>query len=109
MSVVDSKTVDGAALTNDKNGIILLITDHVDWRDEYEHLVMLQEKINAYISFLENKEYEDIYRGENIMYGIIEIHFLYTLTANAERFLQSVQDQVAELGVKIQYFVSEET
>ena len=87
----------------------LLITDHVDWRDEYEHLVMLQEKINAYISFLENKEYEDIYRGENIMYGIIEIHFLYTLTANAERFLQSVQDQVAELGVKIQYFVSEET
>ena len=109
MSVVDSKTVDGAALTNDKNGIILLITDHVDWRDEYEHLVMLQEKINAYISFLENKEYEDIYRGETIMYGIIEIHFLYTLTANEERFLQSVQDQVAELGVKIQYFVSEET
>ena len=106
MSVVDSKTVDGAALTNDKNGIILLITDHVDWRDEYEHLVMVQEKINAYISFLENKEYEDIYRGENIMYGIIEIHFLYTLTANAERFLQSVQDQVAELGVKIQYLVS---
>ena len=109
MSVVDNKTVDGVALTDDKNGIILLITDHVDWRDEYEHLVMLQEKINAYISFLENKEYEDIYRGENIMYGIIEIHFLYTLTANAERFLQSVQDQVAELGVKIQYFVSEET
>ena len=108
MSVVDSKTVDGAALTNDKNGIILLITDHVDWRDEYEHLVMLQEKINAYISFLENKEYEDIYRGENIMYGIIEIHFSYSLTANAEKFLQSVQNQVAELGVKIQYCVSQE-
>ena len=58
--------------------------------------------------FLEQKQYEDIYKGENITYGIIEIHFLYNLTANAEKFLQSVQNQVAELGVKIQYCVSQE-
>ena len=57
MSVVDNKMVDGAGLTDDK-GIILLITDHVDWSDEYQHLVMLQEKINAYITFLEEKQYE---------------------------------------------------
>ena len=30
MSVVDNKTIDGVALTNDKNGIILLIADHLD-------------------------------------------------------------------------------
>lgn len=107
MSVVDNKTVDGVALTDDKNGIILLITDHLDWRDEYQHLVMLQEKINVYISFFEEKQYEDIYK-ESITYGIIEIHFLYSLTTNAEKFLQSVQNQVAELGVKIQYCVSED-
>ena len=29
---------------------------------------------------------EDIYKGENITYGIIEIHFLYNLTANAEKY-----------------------
>ena len=108
MSIVDNKTVDGIALTDDNNGIILLIADHMDWRDEYQHLVMLQEKINVYITFLEQKQYEDIYKGENITYGIIEIHFLYNLTANAEKFLQSVQNQVAELGVKIQYSVSQE-
>ena len=95
-------------LACDNNGIILLIADHMDWRDEYQHLVMLQEKINVYITFLEQKQYEDIYKGENITYGIIEIHFLYNLTANAEKFLQSVQNQVAELGVKIQYCVSQE-
>jgi len=91
-----------------EESIILLIADHMDWRDEYQHLVMLQEKINVYITFLEQKQYEDIYKGENITYGIIEIHFLYNLTANAEKFLQSVQNQVAELGVKIQYCVSQE-
>ncbi len=30
MSVVDNKTVDGVALTDDKKGIILLITDHLE-------------------------------------------------------------------------------
>ena len=50
MSIVDNKTVDGIALTDDNNGIILLIADHMDWRDEYQHLVMLQEKINVYIT-----------------------------------------------------------
>ena len=108
MSVIDNKTVDGIALTNDNEGVILLITDHLDWNEEYQHLMMLQEKINVYISFLEEKQYEDIYNGENIIYGIIEIHFLYSLTANAEKFLQVVQNQVAELGVKIQYYVSQE-
>jgi len=107
MSVVDNKMVDGIALTDDKNGIILLITDHVDWSDEYQHLVMLQEKINVYITFLEEKQYEEIYK-EEIAYGVIEIHFLYDLSVNAEKFLQSVQNQVAELGIKIQYCVSQE-
>ena len=108
MSVVDNKTIDGAALTDDKKGIVLLITDHVDWEEEYQHLLMLQEKINLYISFFEEKQYEDIYKGENIAHGIIEVHFLYSLTSNAEKFLQSVQEQVAKLGVKIQYCVSQE-
>ena len=108
MSVVDNKTVDGVALTDDKNGIILLITDHVDWSDEYRHLVMLQEKINVYITFFEEKQYEEIYKEEEIASGVIEIHFLHNLTVNAEKFLQSVQKQVAELGIKIQYCVSQE-
>ena len=37
MSIVDNKTVDGIALTDDNKGIILLIADHMDWRDEYQH------------------------------------------------------------------------
>ena len=71
---------------------------------------MLQEKINAYITFLKEKQFEEIYKGEEIEYGAIEIHFLHDLTVNAIKFLQSVQNQVAELGIKIQYCVSlEET
>ena len=76
MSVVDNKTVDGVALTDDKKGIILL-----------------------------EKQYKDIYQDMSIMYGIIEIHFLHCLTKNAEKFLHSVNNQLNELGIKIQYSV----
>ena len=107
MSIIDKKTIDGAGLTDDK-GIILLITDHLDWNDEYQHLVLLQEKINVYITFLEEKQYEEIYKEVEIAYGVIEIHFLHNLTDNAKKFLQAVQNQVTELGIKIQYCVSQE-
>ena len=107
MSIIDNRTMDGAALTDDK-GILLLLTDHLDWSDEYQHLMMLQDKINAYITFLEEKQYEEIYKEAEIIYGIIEIHFLYNLTDNAKKFLQVAQNQIAELGIKIQYCVSQE-
>lgn len=56
MSVVDSMVIDGIALTEDKNGIVLLITDHLDWSEEYQHLMILQEKINMYLGYLEEKQ-----------------------------------------------------
>lgn len=40
MSVVDDNTVDGIALTDDNEGIVLLLSDHLDWDDEYNHLLI---------------------------------------------------------------------
>ena len=50
MSVVESGVVDGIGLA-DNETMKMLITDHLDWQDEYQHLLMLQEKINSYIGF----------------------------------------------------------
>ena len=43
MSVVESGVVDGIGLA-DNETMKMLITDHLDWQDEYQHLLMLQEK-----------------------------------------------------------------
>lgn len=32
------------------------ISDHLDWDDELEHIHALQEKINAYLRFVESGE-----------------------------------------------------
>ena len=106
MSVTEKGKVDGIATTKDGNGIVLLISDHLEWKDEYKHLVTLQDKINAYISFMESGQYKKVYKGKKFKYGIIEIHFLYEPTEKAEKFLNTVQEQVRESGIQIRAVVS---
>lgn len=85
-----------------------LITDHLDWKEEYKHLTILQDKINAYVSFLEERQHVEIYPSESIKYGIIEIHFLYDLSCNAEKYIHAVNNQLNELGIEIRYYISKE-
>ncbi len=44
-------------ISTDRNGDInLSISDHLEWDDKNEHIYMLQEKINKYLSFIESDE-----------------------------------------------------
>ena len=72
MSVVESGVVDGIGLA-DNETMKMLITDHLDWQDEYQHLLMLQEKINSYIGFCESGQYQDVYADTSIKHIIFEI------------------------------------
>lgn len=107
MSILDRETVDGIALDKDGKGIRLLIADHLDWSNEYEHLLMLQEKINSYIVFCEEHQYNQVYKNISVEYAIFEIHFKYEPTAKAISFLEQVQKQVNEMGIAIECHISE--
>jgi len=106
MSVTEKDVVDGIALDDDK-GIRMLITDHVDWVQEYNHLLMLQEKINSYIMFCENGQYKDFAEDNDIEYVIIEIHFLYEPTKNVYIFLEQVPKKINDLDLSIECYISE--
>lgn len=108
MSVLDRETVDGMALDKDGKGIRLFISDHLDWSDEYNHLLVLQEKINAYIAFCEEHQYTQVYKNVIVEYAIFEIHFMYEPTINAMNFLEQVQRQINEMGIAIECHISEE-
>lgn len=102
MSVLDKKTVDGMALDQDRNCLRLLISDHLDWSNEYNHLVALQEKINAYIDFCEERQYCQVYPNAMITYAVFEIHFQHEPTKRAWNFLEQVQRQVNEMGITLE-------
>lgn len=106
MAVDNANVIDGMAIDKEKKAICLLLTDHLSWNgessmNEYDHLVLLQDKINAYISYLETKQYEETYPETNFDMAVIEIHFKYEITQNCEAFLNTVQNQVGQYGIFI--------
>ena len=107
MAIDDVQVIDGVGIDRERKAICLLLTDHLAWKgddslSEYDHLMLLQEKINAYISYLESKQYEEQYPSEVFDMAVIEIHFKYDITDNCEKFLNTVQSQVGQYGIKIE-------
>jgi hypothetical protein len=102
MSILDKESIDGIAYDNERKAIIMLITDHLGWENEYEHLIKMQDKINNYICYCENRQYLQIYKNEIITNAVIDIRFLMEPSKKAFEFLQVVQNQVGHLGIRIQ-------
>lgn len=105
MSVTEGNMLDGVAM-DEEGALRLLITDHLDWENEYEHLYALQNKMNAYIHYCESGQYRQFTQDQEPKYAVIEIHFLYEPTETAVEFLNNVQEQVGGMGIKIECQVS---
>jgi hypothetical protein len=43
-------------LVEPESDTVLTVSDHLPWDDEKEHLLRLQEKLNAYVRFIESGE-----------------------------------------------------
>lgn len=98
MSVLESNKIDGVAVSGEDKVLNLLITDHLDFKDEYKHLLTLQEKINAYLGFIEAEQYREIYPDSDIESFIIEIHFKHKITDNCRKFIKTVNNQIGEIN-----------
>jgi hypothetical protein len=101
MSVIEKNKIDAMGKSKTANELILMIADHLDWENEYEHLIVLQDKINSYIGFIEARDFRETYPTDNFSGYIIEIHFQYEVSENCIKFLDTVANQTEELGVKI--------
>lgn len=108
MAIDNANVIDGMAIDKENIALRLLLTDHLQWEEgidavsEHDHLLMLQEKINAYISFIETEQYKNKYPDVEFKMAIIDMRFKYDITKNCEKFLQVVQDQIGQYGIKIE-------
>lgn len=101
MSVIETDKIDGMGKGKENIELILLITDHLDWENEQEHLMILQNKINSYLGFIESKQYVETYPNDNFENCVIEIHFKNGMSENCFKFLDAVANQVEEFNIKI--------
>lgn len=56
MSIKQTRVVDWLGIEKGSENMSLMVVDDQDWTNEQEHLLLLQEKLNTYLSFVESGE-----------------------------------------------------
>jgi len=102
MSIIETNKIDAMGLSKDGNGLMLMLADHLDWEDEAEHLTLLQEKINAYLGFIESNQYSDTYPDIAFEYYIIDVSFKYEATENCLKFIEVINIQLREYKIRVE-------
>jgi hypothetical protein len=107
MSVTDSKIIDSISI--DPKGIVnLIISDHLEWDEKLEHLLILQNKINDYLTFIESgqifTEYPTL-NGKNI---VINIFAKFIPNEAAETFLKMARKTIQFAGYDLTLSLIEE-
>ncbi|WP_276482722.1 DUF6572 domain-containing protein [Paraflavitalea pollutisoli] len=98
MSVVETNVIDFASI-DPEGAVVLTITDHLEWDDKNHHLLVLQEKINTYISAIEGQSLYEQYpkaQGRKIK---IQVSIKYTPNEIGKGFLQRVEAFFKGAGV----------
>jgi hypothetical protein len=106
MSIEKVKEIDAIGIDNNTGYVTLSIIDSTDWQDEQQHLILLQEKINIYLSFIESGEIYESYpdaKGRDIE---IKIHFKHDITNNCEQFLTKATDVIKGVGFDLKYLIA---
>jgi hypothetical protein len=84
--------------------VYLTISDHMDWNEnEGEHLLLLQEKINSYLTFIESGQLFSDFpktRGKKI---IISIMGKFPLSSEAQRFFDLAKNYVENAGFNLEF------
>lgn len=102
MSVDQTNVID--VVSKDQKGtIVLSISDHLDWDNTQQHLLVLQEKINTYLNFLDSGEIYEKYpdtKGHHIQ---IDIRFHYQPSIEALAFLAKAKPIVEKSGYSFHF------
>ncbi|WP_347905169.1 DUF6572 domain-containing protein [Pseudomonas purpurea] len=111
MSITDPTVIDFYVIPKQNpDTILLVITDHLEWGDKAEqgeHLLMLQDKLNIYIAFIESGEIYTEIPGALGKSPIIRVTALYELPEQGEYFYNRVTEVLYEVGIGLEFELSD--
>lgn len=103
MSVEQTDVVDIIGTEKSTGKVIMTVSDHLDWKDEQSHLLMLQEKLNRYLAFVESGEILSSYpdaKGRSIVFDVVMKN---DLPDSARAFFTQVEKTLGSVGVELRY------
>ena len=61
MSIENAQIIDFISIDKTSDECVLTISDHLEWGIENDHFLLLQEKLNKYLAFIESGEIFESY------------------------------------------------
>lgn len=101
MGIDQTNVVDAIGVDKENGVLVLTIADHLPWSDTSEHLLLLQEKLNTYLAFLEGGEIYQVYpdaKGRNV---VIELLFKYPPNEHSLEFLAKAGFAIQQAGFEL--------
>lgn len=102
MAIDELNKIDRVMTDKEKTAVFLLLSDHLDWEDEGNHLKLLQDKLNVYLDFIENGQ---LVRSRPDLEGLpvtIRVAGKYALSPEAAKFYRLAGPIAAEIGVSLE-------
>lgn len=104
MSVDQETKIDFATIDKASGDLWLTISDHLPWdENEGNHLLLLQNKLNAYLRFIESGE---VFKKLPAAQGrriVINLVGKFPLSQKAESFLGKARTAVEGAGFRLQF------
>lgn len=96
---VDQKDIIDFISTSPDGKIVLTISDHLQWDEKNEHLLMLQEKLNSYLRFIKSVEIFESYPTAKDNSIIIEMSVQYEPNEVGLAFLNLCKETILNAGI----------
>ena len=104
MTVEEPGKIDFNVIEPQSGDIRLVIMDHLDWKEqEGEHLMLLQNKLNSYLAFIESAEiYTKLPKaiGRKI---VIEVMGKFPLSDDARKFYRLAAKAIEDAGFSLRF------
>lgn len=107
MTVEQTNVVDFISTELNSGEVVLTISDHLEWDAEGEHLLLLQEKLNTYLAFLESGEIFESYPNARNKTISINIVCKYSPDQSATKFFAIAEEIVKGAGFGLSWEVLE--
>lgn len=106
MSIEQVNTVDFVSIDDATGEALLTIADHLPWNaDEETHLLLLQDKLNAYLRFIESGEIAKRFPQTIGRALTINLVGQYPLSCKAAIFFEKAKVAVEGAGFSLQFKV----
>jgi hypothetical protein len=104
MSIDQLDKIDFYGVDRERTRVRLVITDHLDWEefDEGDHLELLQNKINAYLQFVEGGQWVKTRPDLEGVPIVIEVRAKHMPSTEALKFYRLAGPMVAEGGASLE-------